>query len=94
MNHNISSSEEFAKLVRGYSLKMVSRAKASHIGGVLSMADIVAVLYFEILNLFPEEHKHVNRDRLILSKVKYFLSLIQSKFSSTKRMGNDRCLFK
>ncbi len=68
MNHNISSSEEFAKLVRGYSLKMVSRAKASHIGGVLSMADIVAVLYFEILNLFPEEPKHVNRDRLILSK--------------------------
>ena len=68
MNHKISNSEEFAKLVRGYSLKMVSKANSSHIGGVLSMADIVAVLYFDILNLFPREPKNKNRDRLILSK--------------------------
>jgi transketolase len=68
LNLNISNSEEFAKHLRGLSLKMVSRAGTSHIGGVLSMADIVAVLYFEILNLFPEEPKHPDRDRLILSK--------------------------
>ena len=47
---------------------MVHAANASHIGGVLSMADILAVLYGGILRVRPEEPRWADRDRLILSK--------------------------
>lgn len=37
--------QDMAKNIRIDSLKMVHRAKASHIGSALSCADILAVLY-------------------------------------------------
>ncbi len=62
------SSKELSKKIRINALQMVTRAKASHIGSALSIADIVAVLYAEILTVNPEDSKDLNRDRLILSK--------------------------
>jgi transketolase len=62
------NSIELARKIRTESLKMVHRAHASHIGGSLSIADLLAVLYSEILNVdskFPDNHR---RDRFILSK--------------------------
>ena len=59
---------EFAREIRLNSLKMVHGAKASHIGGALSMADVLAVLYAEILRINPEDPKWELRDRFILSK--------------------------
>jgi transketolase len=47
---------------------MVSAAKASHIGGALSIADIVAVLYCGVARVNPRAPKWVERDRIILSK--------------------------
>ena len=47
---------------------MVARAKASHIGSALSIADIVAVLYGSVLNVDPSQPKLASRDRFILSK--------------------------
>ena len=47
------NTSDFAKQIRIESLKMVYSAKASHIGGALSMADILAVLYNEILSYDP-----------------------------------------
>jgi len=47
---------------------MVNRAKASHIGGALSIADILAVLYSEIMNYNIKNAKDPSRDKLILSK--------------------------
>ena len=47
---------------------MVAAAKASHIGGALSMADLLAVLYGEILRVRPEQPDWPERDRFILSK--------------------------
>ena len=47
---------------------MVAAAKASHIGGALSMADLLAVLYGEILRVQPERPDWPERDRFILSK--------------------------
>lgn len=57
-----------AKEIRRRALRMVSAANASHIGGALSMADLLAVLYEEILKVRPEEPGWPDRDRLILSK--------------------------
>lgn len=60
--------QQLASEVRGLALQMVARAKASHIGSALSIADIVAVLYGSVLNVDPTEPKLTTRDRFILSK--------------------------
>jgi transketolase len=47
---------------------MVHRAKASHIASALSIADIIAVLYGQVMSLNPAFPEAKNRDRFILSK--------------------------
>jgi transketolase len=47
---------------------MISRAKTSHIGSCLSVADILAVLYGRILRVDPKRPALPSRDRLIVSK--------------------------
>lgn len=59
---------EFSKEIRAQTLKMVYNAKASHIGGAFSMADILAVLYHNILNIDANDPTHEGRDRFFLSK--------------------------
>lgn len=59
---------KYAADIRRESLRMVHRAKASHIGGALSMADLLAVLYARVLRVNPEKPNWKNRDRFILSK--------------------------
>lgn len=61
-------SKELAKYIRQTSLRLVSRANASHIGGSLSMADILAVLYADVMRYRPDEPDWADRDRLMLSK--------------------------
>jgi transketolase len=58
----------FAKEIRKKSIEMVYKAKASHIGGALSMADILAVLYRDILTVYPANPQAPDRDRFMLSK--------------------------
>ena len=43
-------------------------AKSGHPGGSLSATDILAYLYFEEMNVRPEEPRWPGRDRLVLSK--------------------------
>lgn len=59
---------EFARNIRLSALRMVHKAKASHLGGAFSMADILAVLYCEALKIDPRNPAAPGRDRLILSK--------------------------
>ena len=59
---------ELARLIRGHALRMVHAANASHIGGALSMSDVLAVLYAETLRVRPAEPQWAGRDRFILSK--------------------------
>lgn len=54
--------------IRAQALRMVAAARASHIGSVLSIADIIAVLYGEVLRVDPAQPNHPQRDRFILSK--------------------------
>ena len=57
-----------AKKIRQHALWMTHRAKSSHVGTSLSMADIVAVLYSGILRVEPSDPASLDRDRFILSK--------------------------
>ena len=49
-------------------IEAVYHAQSGHPGGSLSVADILAVLYFHEMNIRPEEPKWEDRDRLVLSK--------------------------
>lgn len=62
------TNKELAQKIRMTAIDMVYKAKASHIGGALSMADILAVLYNDVLNINPKHPDAPERDRFILSK--------------------------
>lgn len=59
---------ELARRIRIHALRMTSRGNGSHIGGVLSMADIVAVLYGGWMRIDPTRPDWEERDRFVLSK--------------------------
>lgn len=62
------SSVELARQARCHALQMVARARASHVGGALSMADLLGVLYTDILRFRPDDPAWPERDRFLLSK--------------------------
>ena len=64
----MSSAKELAKKIRIHALKMAHSGGGSHIGSALSIADILAVLYTEILHLDPKDPNLDQRDRFVLSK--------------------------
>ncbi len=59
---------QFAAAIRAHAVQMVHRVNASHIGGGLSMTDLLAVLYGEVLKFDPAQPQFPDRDRFILSK--------------------------
>jgi transketolase len=57
-----------AQQARWQVIKTVTSSKAGHIGGPLSMMDLLVCLYFGELNIRPEDPNWAGRDRFILSK--------------------------
>lgn len=57
-----------AKQLRVDILKMITRAESGHTGGSLSIADVMALLYFHEMHVNPAEPDMADRDRLVLSK--------------------------
>jgi transketolase len=57
-----------AKRTRLATIKMINRAKSSHIGSAFSMTELLAVLYTRILRVDPHRPDWPDRDRFILSK--------------------------
>jgi transketolase len=68
MSMSCDTSTKLAAEVRRQALRMVHRARASHIGSALSIADIVAVLYGNVMHVDPLNPRDTTRDRFILSK--------------------------
>lgn len=85
------SSLDLAKLIRMDALRMVTKAKASHIGSALSIADLVAVLYGVILKVNPSNPRWDDRDRFILSKghacVAVYAALAEKGFFPMEDLG-------
>ena len=69
-NKTIMKLEKMARRMRRRMLDMSlsAGANSSHFGGGLSIIDITATLYGEIMNLNPENPEWEERDRFILSK--------------------------
>lgn len=67
----------------------------SHIGGALSCADVLAVLYGSVMNIHPETADAPGRDRFILSKghssVGWYAALHQSGFLTDEDMASFEC---
>lgn len=62
------TSEQLAWLIRRHGVEMTHLSGGSHIGAIMSVADIVAVLYTDVLKYRSDEPKWEDRDRFILSK--------------------------
>ena len=62
------TSEQMAWLIRRHGIEMTHISHGSHIGSVMSVADIVAVLYTDVLRYDANDPQWKLRDRLILSK--------------------------
>ncbi|MBE7039964.1 MAG: transketolase [Ruminococcaceae bacterium] len=54
--------------IRKNILTAVYNAASGHPGGSLSIADLLSVLYFEVMNVDPKNPKMEDRDRFVLSK--------------------------
>ena len=61
-------SECLAWLIRRHGIEMTHLSGGSHIGSVLSAADIIAVLYADIMRYKSEDPEWDGRDRFIMSK--------------------------
>jgi len=60
--------QEAARRIRVEIVRSVYHARAGHLGGPLSAADILAALYFHVMRIRPDEPDWPDRDRFILSK--------------------------
>ena len=97
----MSAAQELAKKVRIHALKMANSGGGSHIGSALSIADILAVLYTEILHLDPKDPTLGQRDRFVLSKghagAALYATLAETGFFPVSKLathyqdGSDLC---
>lgn len=65
---DIKALEQSAKEIRKDIVRSVFHAGSGHPGGSLSAAELLAVLYFEEMNIDPKNPKMKERDKFILSK--------------------------
>ncbi|MEG0750719.1 MAG: transketolase [Oscillospiraceae bacterium] len=59
---------DIAQRIRIMTTGEIANLGVGHIGGCLSIIEILTVLYFEAMNIDPKEPKRENRDRFVLSK--------------------------
>ena len=80
-----------AARIRRHALHMTSTGGSSHIGSVLSMADLLGVLYGDVLRVDPANPGWPERDRFILSKghagAGVYAALAESGFFSTAKLA-------
>jgi len=60
--------KEFAKKIRIETLREFGSIGSGHIGGSMSIADLLAVLYGKVMKINPQDPQWEDRDWLILSK--------------------------
>ena len=65
---NINKLKRFAADIRIETIKMFATAGYGHIGGSMYIADVLAVLYGEVMRIDPINPDWEDRDRFVLSK--------------------------
>ena len=87
---NTKKSRQLANNIRKHAVTMTSLGGSSHIGSILSIADILAVLYGSVLQVKAENPRWIDRDRFILSKghagAGVYAALAESGFISVDKL--------
>lgn len=65
---NKEAYDELAREYRYVITDMICRAGSGHLGGALSLVEIIITLYYRTMNVKPEEPRWEGRDRLVMSK--------------------------
>ena len=65
---DLKAMQDHAKNIRKNIIKEVSNAQSGHPGGSLGAADILTVLYFDVMDFTKENAHSLDRDRFVLSK--------------------------
>ena len=65
---NLASLEKTCRAVRRDIINLTADAASGHPGGSLSAVEILTVLYFDQMNIDPENPAKEDRDRFVLSK--------------------------
>jgi transketolase len=60
--------EEKAKQIRKDTIEMIGRLGVGHIGGSMSLVEILTLLYYKEMKVDPQNPKKEDRDKLVLSK--------------------------
>ncbi len=68
MESKIKLLESRACDIRKLTIQAIGKLGVGHIGGALSLCEILSALYFEVMNIDSKDSKMENRDRLVLSK--------------------------
>ncbi len=68
MENKIKMLESRACDIRKLTIQAIGKLGVGHIGGALSLCEILSALYFEVMNIDSNNSKMENRDRLVLSK--------------------------
>ena len=67
-SEKLNSLQSKALDIRKLTVEMIGRLGVGHIGGALSIVDLLTVLYYDIANVDPKNPKNPDRDRIVLSK--------------------------
>lgn len=90
MNYEIKKLRRLANNIRKHAVTMTSLGGSSHVGSILSISDILAVLYGSVLNFKNKDPKWSGRDRFILSKghagAGVYAALAESGFMSINKL--------
>ena len=65
---NVKDLKKFAIDIRKETVKCIGALGVGHIGGALSIADVLAVLYGGVMNVDPKDPAKADRDMLVVSK--------------------------
>lgn len=65
---NVNEVKKFAIDIRKETIKCIGNLGVGHIGGALSIVDVLAVLYSGEMNIDPSDPKKDDRDMLVVSK--------------------------
>lgn len=68
MSRNITALETQANTIRKDILEMIYNIRSGHLGGSLSMVEILTALYFDEMHYDPANPNLKDRDRFVLSK--------------------------
>ena len=86
--------DTISRLLRRHVIEMTYTAQSGHPGGSFSLAHIMAVLYFKILNYKPDDPGWLERDRVVLSKGHgapiYYAALAEAGFFPKEELSGLR----